>query len=163
MSAENQQERLKTIGWIVGFTDGEGCFTLSIIRNATTKLGWQVMPEFIITQGEKSLASLKKIQKHFDCGRIFVNRRHDNHKENLYRYCVRRLNDLETIIIPFFEANKLRTAKRQSFSLWSRAVKLIIHERIHLSVKGIRRLALIASKINLQKVPKFLESSETTR
>jgi hypothetical protein len=139
MSAENQQERLKTIGWIVGFTDGEGCFTLSIIKNPTTKLGWQVMPEFILTQGEKSLASLKKVQKHFGCGRM------------------------ETIIIPFFEANELQTAKQQSFTLWSKAVKLINHERIHLTAKGIRRLALIASKINQQKMPKFLESSETIR
>ena len=53
MSADNQQERLLKIGWIVGFTDGEGCFSLSIFRNKTSKLGWQVFPEFVITQGKK--------------------------------------------------------------------------------------------------------------
>ncbi len=32
-SADNQQERLKTIGWIVGYVDGEGCFSVSVCRN----------------------------------------------------------------------------------------------------------------------------------
>jgi len=31
-SAENQQERLTTIGWIVGSVDGEGCFSSPIYR-----------------------------------------------------------------------------------------------------------------------------------
>ena len=52
--ADNQQERLKFIGWLVGFTDGEGCFSVSIIKNKTSILGWQVYPEFVIIQGEKS-------------------------------------------------------------------------------------------------------------
>ena len=40
-SADNQQERPEINGWIVGFTDGEGCFSVSIIRNKTSSLGWQ--------------------------------------------------------------------------------------------------------------------------
>ena len=30
--AENQQERLITIGWITGFVDGEGCFSIQLWR-----------------------------------------------------------------------------------------------------------------------------------
>jgi hypothetical protein len=30
--ADNQQERLKIAYWIVGFTDGEGCFKTVILR-----------------------------------------------------------------------------------------------------------------------------------
>lgn len=62
---DNQQERLKNIGWIIGYVDGEGCFSVSIIRNKTTKSGWQVFPEFVVTQGEKSLKSLKFLQSFF--------------------------------------------------------------------------------------------------
>lgn len=162
-SADNQQERLKTIGWIVGFTDGEGCFSLSIIRNSTTKLGWQVMPEFILTQGEKSKASLELVRNFFGCGKIFVNRRHDNHKENLFRYCVRRLSDLDQMIIPFFKEYPLQTAKADSFQVWSEAISMMIHEKKHLDIAGIESLAYMSFKINKQKRPKFLESSETTR
>ena len=95
IGADNQQERLKIAWWIVGFTDGEGCFSIAVIKNKTTKFGKQIFPEFVITQGEKSLAALKKVKAFFGCGNIFINRRHDNHNENLYRYCVRSLDDLD--------------------------------------------------------------------
>ena len=32
MGADDQQERLKTVGWVVGFVDGEGCFSVAIQR-----------------------------------------------------------------------------------------------------------------------------------
>ncbi|OHB18959.1 MAG: hypothetical protein A3D40_00500 [Parcubacteria group bacterium RIFCSPHIGHO2_02_FULL_40_12] len=32
-ASDNQQESLKNIGWIVGFVDGEGTFTVSIFKN----------------------------------------------------------------------------------------------------------------------------------
>jgi hypothetical protein len=92
-SADNQQERLKMSNWILGFVDGEGCFSVSIFKNRTSKSGFQVMPEFVVTQGQKSLSVLQEIKDFFQCGSIFVNRRHDNHKENIYRFCVRSLTD----------------------------------------------------------------------
>lgn len=85
---DNQQERLKIVNWIVGFVDGEGCFSISIFKNRTTRSGWQVLPEFVVTQGEKSLSALEEVKTFFGCGRLFINRRYDNHNENLYRYCV---------------------------------------------------------------------------
>ena len=49
MGADNQQERLDA-KWIVGFTDGEGCFHISINKIPEMSLGWQVLPEFRIVQ-----------------------------------------------------------------------------------------------------------------
>src|SRR3954453_10219353 len=86
MGADDQQERLKTVGWVVGFVDGEGCFSITIQRCRVMKLGWQVFPEFVVTQGAKSLSVLQRLQHFFECGRIHINRRHDNHKEPLYRF-----------------------------------------------------------------------------
>ena len=102
MGADNQQERLKTVGWIVGFIDGEGCFSVTIQKTPSMSTGWQVFPELAVTQGEKSLHALCDLRDFFKCGRIFVNRRMDNHRENLYRYCVRSYIDLKQIIVPFF-------------------------------------------------------------
>ena len=78
LGADNQQERLRTVGWIVGFVDGEGCFSVTI-QKATTATGWQVFPEFVVTQGEKSLSALHDLKEFFECGKVFVNRRKDNH------------------------------------------------------------------------------------
>src|ERR1041385_1690008 len=103
--ADNQQERLKTVGWIVGFVDGEGCFSVTI-QKATTATGWQVFPEFVVTQGEKSLSALPDLKNVFACGKVFVNRRKDNSMEHLYRFCLRSIADLGGSIIPSFRENQ---------------------------------------------------------
>ena len=141
-SADNQQERFKMSSWIVGFVDGEGCFSVSIFKNRTSKLGYQVMPEFVVTQGQKSLKALEDIKEFFGCGALYVNRRYDNHTENLYRFCVRSLKDLQEKIIPFFKANQLRTFKKNDFELFCVVVEMMNHRK-HLTVEGleaIRRL-----------------------
>lgn len=163
---DNQQERLKTYGWVVGFVDGEGSFSVSIFRNtrAQTKSGWQVFPEFVVTQGEKSLDALKQIQKLFGCGRLYKAgfKENDNHREPLYRYCVRSLGDLSQMIIPFFKENQLRTAKRYDFEKFTRIIELI-EKKAHLNGGGLRKIAVIVQTMNRRKPSKFLESLETIR
>ena len=75
----------------------------------------QTLYEFVVTQGEKSREAMEAIKNYFDCGGIYINRRHDNHKHNLLRYCVRNQNDLKNKIIPFFRKYPLQTAKREQF------------------------------------------------
>ena len=66
--ADNQQERLRFIGWIVGFVDGEGCFTVSFFKHPKSRLRlkWQVFPEFVITQEMKSKKALENIKNFLD-------------------------------------------------------------------------------------------------
>jgi hypothetical protein len=161
-SADNQQERLKNIGWITGYVDGEGCFSVSLFRNKTTKFGWQVFPEFVVTQGEKSKESLMILENFFKCGKIYVNKRHDNHNENIYRYCVRSKKDLTEIVIPFFENNHLKTAKKEDFIIFAKIIKMM-NKDIHSELIGIKKIAKMIEKMNHKKSSKFLESSETTR
>src|SRR3989338_8081506 len=161
-SADNQQERLEAIGWIVGFVDGEGCFSVSIIHNSTSKLKWQVFPEFVVTQGAKSLSSLKYLQNYFKCGSIVENKRKDNHRESLHKYCVRSIKDLQESVIPFFKVHKLRTAKREDFKKFEKILSLI-DKRKHLQVKGLYQIAAIIENMNRQVPSKLLESSETVR
>src|SRR5690242_1062799 len=101
-SAENQQERLITIGWLVGFVDGEGCFSCPIFRNSSLTLGWQVQPAFAVVQSASSRDVLEEMVKFFGCGNVSVNRRHDNHREDLYRFSVSKFGDLRDVIVPFF-------------------------------------------------------------
>jgi hypothetical protein len=162
ISADNQQERLKNLGWIVGFVDGEGCFSVAIHKNSTMTLGWQVFPEFVITQGEKSKNSLVLVKDFFGCGNIFVNNRKDNHRENLYRYCVRSVNDLNETIIPFFQANQLKTSKRYDFEKFTEIVGMI-NNKNHLTMDGLKSIARLIETMNRKVPSKFLESSETIR
>ena len=132
LGADNQQERLDP-QWIVGFTDGEGCFSVSTFKNRTCSTGYQTLFEFVLTQGISSHESLEKVQQYFGCGHIYQNKRYDNHRENILRYCVRKQEDLKKIIIPFFHEYPLQTAKRRQFEEFSR--KLMIKNPQRLNAK----------------------------
>ena len=147
--ADNQQGRLDP-GWIVGFVDGEGCFSISIFKNATTTAGVQIFPEFVVTQGAKSLQVLENLQDFFDCGRIYENKRKDNHRESLYRYCVRSKTDLRDKIIPFFQKYPLKTSKHQDFLVFCQVLD-IIESKIHLTPNGLQAIRDLAATTNRRK------------
>jgi hypothetical protein len=157
--AENQQERLM-IGWLVGFVDGEGCFSINFVKQSDKKeknrirkgykTGYQIFYEFAITQGESSLNSLKLIKNFFGVGNIYLNKRYDNHKEHLYRYTVRNKSDLVNVIIPFFERNKLKTGKKKNFILFVQCMK-DIQKGKHLTSNGAIKIAKIMERMNHRK------------
>ena len=159
---DNQQERPGIAYWICGFVDGEGCFSVSLIKNKTTSLGWQLFPEFVVTQEAKSLKALQQIKDFFQCGNIYPNHCNDNHKEVLYRYCVRAQNELCNVIIPFFKKYPLFTAKRNDFEKFV-VILGFMRERKHLTFEGLKNIAKIIETMNRKIPSRFLESSETTR
>jgi hypothetical protein len=132
VGADNQQERPGFEQWIVGFVDGEGCFSAPLYKNHKTRMGWQVQPSFAVVQGTRSVHVLYELKQYFGCGGVYINHRHDNHREHLYRYDVRRLDDLVNRIVPFFEANPLRTAKREDFQRFAAIIKMM-QQRVHLT------------------------------
>jgi LAGLIDADG endonuclease len=157
--ADNQQERL--IGWILGFVDGEGCFSINFVKQPDRKeasrirrgytTGYQISHEFAVTQGARSLASLKELKTFFGVGDVYINRRHDNHKEDLFRYSVARREYLLNTIIPFFEKNQLHTAKQLDFKLFAQCVKLM-QTNIHLTREGAIKIASITEQMNHKKL-----------
>ena len=158
--ADNQQERLEISNWLAGFTDGEGAFTVSILKNPTSKIGWQVFPEFIVTQGAKSKEVLDLFKEILKCGNVYVNRRFDNHNEDIYRFCVRSLKDLNTKVIPFFTEHRLRTHKKIDFDIFCEVMKCVSNGK-HLHTLGLKEIANLAMKMNRKVKPKFLESPLT--
>lgn len=148
--AGNQQERLDTANWIVGFTDGEGCFSVSVINNPTTRFGMQIFPEFVLAQGAKSKSVLKEVQNYFGCGNIFLNRRKDNHQEDMYRYCVRSVSDLSSRIIPFFDEFPLRSFKKNDFSVFREVISMMSRKE-HLHRLGWETILELAGTMNRQK------------
>jgi hypothetical protein len=147
--ADNQQERPGIEQWIVGFVDGEGCFSVPIFRNSTTRFGWQVQPEFSVVQGARSSHVLYELKEYFGCGRVSVNHRHDNHREHMYRWAVRSIVDLMNHIIPFFEKYSLRTAKVDEFKKFAAVVRLM-SSGFHLESGGLAKIAAVAQTMNFK-------------
>lgn len=155
VTPENQQERLSYQGWIVGFVDGEGCFSCPLFRSPKMKLGWQVRPEFAVVQGESSRHVLDELVEFFGVGRVYLNRRKDNHKEDLLRYCVHRLDDLKSTIVPFFQEHPLRTTKQENFEKFVTVIDMMT-QRKHLTEDGLREIAEITETMNHRKPSRYL-------
>ena len=156
--ADDQQERL--IGWITGFVDGEGSFSMGLVKQLNRKestrerkgykTGYQVFHEFTVTQGESSLTSLEILKNFFGVGSIYLNKRYDNHKEYLYRYTVRKRDDLNDVVIPFFKKYKLKTAKRDNFEKFVRCMNIISKGK-HLTNEGLIEILKITEQMNHKK------------
>jgi hypothetical protein len=156
-SAENQQERLIEFrGWVIGFVDGEGCFSIGFVRQPDRagrrgyKTGYQVSHEFAVTQGESGRACLDALREFFGVGDVIANRRYDNHREHMLRYVVRRRQDLLETIIPFFRAHRMLSPKQQNFDKFARCVELVSAGR-HKSAEGLIEIAEIVQTMNRKK------------
>ena len=155
-SAGNQQERLIMRGWVIGFVDGEGCFSIGFIRQPDRinrkgyRTGYQVAHEFAVTQGAKSISCLHELHEFFGVGQVIVNNRYDNHKEHLYRYVVRKRKDLLEVVIPFFRQNPMHSSKQKDFEKFAQCVELIESGR-HLTPSGLIEIIEIAQTMNRQK------------
>ena len=155
-AADNQQERLIKIGWITGYVDGEGCFSINFIRQPHRynrrryKTGFQVAHEFAVTQGASSVDSLHLLVEFFGVGAVYINRRYDNHKEHVYRYCVRAREELVKTIIPFFNRYRLRTSKQDNFLKFAECMDLM-GTGAHLTSSGLIKIVEIAETMNHKK------------
>ena len=154
MGAGNQQERLDP-GWVSGFVDGEGCFYVGINRIEKMTLGWQVLPEFRITQHERDEELLHRIRRFFGYGRV-----RPNHGDRL-DYRVRGLDNL-TEVVRFFERNPLHSKKREDFQLFARIIAHMSND-FHLTKPGLTEIAHLASQMNEGVTRSYLESSEAIR
>ena len=160
--ADNQQERPGVEQWVVGFVDGEGCFSISVVRNRVCRSGWQVQHEFSVTQAASSRAALELLVSFFRCGSVIENRRSDNHREPLLRFSVKRRGDLVARVVPFFEEHPLVTAKQLDFEKFA-AVLRFMEGGGHLSEEGLRRVASMTEVMNRKGRSRYLESSEAIR
>ena len=154
MGADNQQERLDP-SWVSGFVDGEGCFYVGINRIEQMSLGWQVLPEFRVTQHERDEMLLEQIRRFFGFGGVRT-----NHGDRL-EYRVRGLENL-TELVEFFRRNPLHSKKRADFETFAEIIELMNDDR-HLTKPGLDRIARLASTMNEGVTRSYLESSETVR
>jgi len=96
----------------------------------------QVLPEFTVVQHRSDIQILHALKAYFQCG---VVRRNHGDRES---YRVRNRNQLETIILPFFEKHKLKTKKRVQFEKF-RDVVLLMNRGEHLTPVGVEKILKI--------------------
>jgi hypothetical protein len=167
--ADDQQEtRSKALdpGWVVGFTDGEGCFSVSIHRNdlARPTGGWHVQPTFQVSQHADHSTVLHDLRVFFSCGSV----RKKSPRSNVEVYVVHSTIQLVERIIPFFEEHELRI-KRDDFEKFADIVRSI-RARGHHRPGEFDRIVTLAYSMNARGKQRkrpigeiLLGSSETVR
>ena len=141
--AVDQQERLDA--YIAGYVDGEGSFHVAIQRNPSTRLGWQLVPEFHVSQNPQNPERrqvLDAMVRRFGCGRIREN--HRGGSDRTLVLVVRNREDLMKRIIPFFEAQPLLSSKQGDFDTFASIVRAMVagEHRCREGFDRLRRLAL---------------------
>jgi hypothetical protein len=130
--------------WVVGFVDGEGCFSVSIHRNPNARStgGWQLHPVFHVYQHVNARATLEELVVFFGCGRL----RPKGPKSSVWTYAVDSLRDLERAVVPFFEQYPL-VVKQDDFRRFAEIVRMM-RRREHLTTGGFERAARLAYAMN---------------
>jgi len=173
LSADNQQERLFANGmrtesemawYVVGFTDGEGSFNVSLKRERSYGIGWKVGLSFNISQ--KDSVILRKIQNFFGCGTVRFR------KDGVGYFEVRSFTEIEKYVIPFFDQYRLQSKKIDDYETF-RTIARLVFAKEHLTYSGMERLLQLRSPMNGGGKRKFsiseilstlhIESSETIR
>jgi LAGLIDADG endonuclease len=144
ITPDNQQERLGD--YLSGYVDGEGSFHVAVQRNPTTRLGWQLVPEFHVSQNPERASILVLLQGHLDCGRIQHNARNGTRDKSLV-FVVRRREDLLQKVIPFFESHPILSEKRIEFETFAHIVRAM-NRGEHLSKNGFMYLLAKAEAMN---------------
>ena len=129
--------------FITGFTDAEGCFSLSIVRNKKMKAGWQVKQSFQISLHQKDKALLQQIQMGF----FGVGSLYNRLGLQVIKYYVQSIKDLK-VIIDHFEKYPLITQKCVDYELFKQAFTLILNKE-HLTEEGIGKIVAIKGSMNL--------------
>ena len=128
--------------YISGFSDGEGCFSVSFSKRDKFLIGWETKPSFCAAQNHDRAEVLFLMQKKFKCG--FMRR---DMKDKTLKYEVRSLNDLLTKVIPHFEKFPLKSAKQKDFLRFAeicRQMKVLEHQKAH----GLRVILKSAYEMN---------------
>lgn len=110
--------------WLVGVTDGDGTFHF----RKTQKGYWSF--SFQIGQNVYNLRMLNYIKSKIGIGSISVSK-------NIAVYRVRNAQDIVNYILPIFENNMLLTSKYYYYSIFKKAIYIMIDKNISNSDKDI--------------------------
>ena len=138
--------------YVVGLTDGEGCFHVNMNNMPAYQSGVRVQMHFHLKMQEQDRPLLEKVKNTLQCGEVYFQKEKRANHCQCYRYTVSSQEDISNVIIPFFLRNPLRSvSKRKSFKAFCGIARLI-KRREHLTKKGIKEIRLLKSQMNQKTI-----------
>lgn len=137
--------------YVVGLTDGEGCFYVNVHVSDRYRQGASIQLHFHLKMQEKDKDLLHKVKDVLGCGGVyFQNELRPNHT-HCYRYTVSAHRDIIEKLIPFFEKYPLQSASKMENFLIFRKIASIVAKKQHLKLSGIKKIQALKSVMNKRK------------
>jgi len=141
-SITRRRSTAKKYEYISGYTDGEGCFSVSFLKREKLKIGIETRPSFSISQNEDRAEVLYLMQETFACGHL----RRD-YSDRTLKYEVRKLEDLLTKIIPHFCKYPMLSGKQVDFEHFAKVCELMKDGGQH-TKSGMQKIINLAFQMN---------------
>lgn len=138
---KNKNDDLQINPWfIIGFTDGEGCFTCSVLKSSSYKFGWEVQLCFQIKLHIRDLPVLLRIQHGLGgIGTI-------SSSQSVCAFRVRKFQELVELV-KFFDKYPLISKKIGDYMLFKQIVS-IMQLKEHLTLQGLQNIINIKATLN---------------
>lgn len=130
--------------YIAGFVDGEGSFSVAIIRHSFHKTGWMINPVFQVYQHQNYRHVLELCKFVFKTGSIY--RKSGIHP--VLNFSVDSWRNIIEKIIPFFD--KYPLVVKQTDYLKFKTIVVAMQQKEHHRVSGFKRLVSLAHTMNAQ-------------
>ena len=138
--------------YIVGLTDGEGCFYVNVWKSNAYRAGFAVQMHFHIKMQEKDRNLLEKVKNTIGCGAVYFQKEQRANHCQCYRYTVSAKRDILNTVIPFFKIYPLQSASKQAnFKLFCQIAHLV-NQDVHKTEKGIEKIRLLKSRMNKKTI-----------
>ena len=132
-----------TPDYIVGLTEGEGCFLVCLRKNNRIDL------RFFIAQAIGNKPLLEDVQKFFKVGSVYQ-KSNVQGKLPAYAFETAKRDDVYNVLLPFFKKHKLRGYKAKSFSTFAEIAGIIKgrQDKRKLSKEELEYVTTIRSGMN---------------
>lgn len=134
--------------YVVGLTDGEGCFYVGISESSAYLAGASVQLQFHIKLNERDRELLKSVCNVLKCGAVYYQKETRANHTQCFRYTVNSHSDIIGKIIPFFQKYPLQSSSKcLSFEIFCRIAKLVEQGR-HLTKTGVEEIRALKLMMN---------------
>ena len=130
--------------WFAGFASAESCFLVNIRNSSSNKCGYQVWLSFVLTQHKRDEKLMRSFENYLGCGSMEITTR------EVVNFHVRKLSDIMSIVIPFFQKHPIIGVKSKDFEDWCKVANLMLDER-HLTLEGVEEIEKIKLGMNTKR------------
>lgn len=130
--------------YLAGFVDGEGSFSVAIIKHPRQRLGWMINPCFQVYQHEKHREILELCRAVFQAGTIY--RKSGIHP--VLNFSIDSRRGIIEKVIPFFDKYPLVT-KNDTYQTF-RAIVMAMERKEHITIDGFKLIVDLAYSMNQQ-------------